>query len=354
MAGRERGDLDLIPLDRLARWLDRQGVGAGEPIEAVERLGGGSSHAVFRLRRGEERVVLRRPPRHPRPDSARSIVREARILGSLAGTEVPHPRLRALCTDESVIGVCFSVMDAVEGWSPGSPLVEPFASRPAWQREMGLALVDAAAALARVDHRAAGLVDLGHAEGFLERQVPRWRSQLESYRELPGYRPRALPGIERVSAWLEASIPRDVRTGLLHGDLQLPNVMFAYDRPELVAVIDWELSTIGDPMLDLGWLLASWSDPTPPLLPTTYIRPWDGFPSRREMISRYLALTGRDPAAVRYFCVLACFKLGIVLEGSVARAAAGRGDPGLAEVMGRLAVGLFEEAGALIDGAIEA
>ncbi|HIF63827.1 MAG TPA: phosphotransferase family protein [Deltaproteobacteria bacterium] len=347
-----KDDLDLLPLDRLAPWLDAQDIGSGAPIERLAQLGGGSSNAVFRFHRGDADYVLRRPPRHPRRDSNKSIVREGTLLRALAHTDVPHPMLHALCDNTDVIGVCFYVMKPIDGWSPGSPLKEPFASSPRFRREMGFALVDALAALALVDYRSVGLEDFGRPDGFLERQVPRWRAQLESYREITGYQGHKLPGLDRVATWLEANRPRDYRPGILHGDPQLPNAMFAHDRPELIALIDWELSTLGDPMLDLGWILASWSEPDGPRMPTTYIEPWNGFPSRAEMIDRYLARTDRTPEAVRYFCVLACYKLGIILEGHVARAAAGIGDPSTSEIMARLSMGLLEEANDLIDGKI--
>lgn len=347
-------DLDLVALEPLAAWLDEQDLGRDAPIEDLAALSGGSSNAIFRFRRGDESYVLRRPPRHPRSNSNKTMVREATVLRALADTDVPHPRLRGLCEDQGVIGVCFYVMEPIDGWSPGSPLVEPFGSSPALRREMGFAVVDAAAALAGVDYRAVGLTEFGKPDGYLERQVSRWRSQLDSYLQLEGYDGRDLPDLERVAAWLEGNLPRDYRPGIIHGDYQLPNVMFAHDRAELLAVIDWELSTIGDPMLDLAWILTSWSEQEGEPLPTTYIQPWDGFPTRREMIERYLDLTDRDPKAVRYFCVLACYKLGLILEGHVARAAAGMGDREIGAIMARMATGLLEEAGDLIDGKVYA
>lgn len=349
-----RDELDLLPLERLRLWLDVQGIGSGAPIDGLAQLTGGSSNAVFRFRRGDGEFVLRRPPRHPRPDSNRSISRESTVLRALADSDVPHPRLVASCDDQSVIGVCFYLMEPIDGFSPTSPLPEPFGSSPELRRQMGFELVDAAAALANVDYRAVGLEGFGKPEGYLERQVARWKAQLDSYRQLDGYQARELPGLERVASWLESNLPRDYRPGILHGDLQLPNVMFARDRAELLALIDWELSTIGDPMLDLGWILSNWSEPEGELMPTTYIRPWGGFPSRREMIERYLSKTDRDPAAVKYFCVLACYKLGLVLEGHVARAAAGIGDKAIGEIMARQATGLLQEACDLIDGKLYA
>jgi aminoglycoside phosphotransferase (APT) family kinase protein len=350
----KKSTVDLVPIDRLARWLDEQGLGNGSSIRDLVALAGGSQNAVFRFTRGDRDFVLRRPRQDARVTASAAIRREAELLRALSETDVPHPRLVAACADEELLGACFYLMEPIDGWSPGSPLIEPFASSPALQREMGFAFVDAAAALGSVDYVAAGLEGFGKPEGFLERQVGRWRSQLDGYRKIEGYDGRELPHLDRVSRWLEAERPDDYRPGIIHGDLQLPNSMFAHDRPEILALIDWEMATIGDPLLDLGWILTNWSDPGGDLLPTTYIRPWVGFPSRREMIDRYLAQVDRNPSDVKYFCVLACYKLGIVLEGNVARAAAGLGDPEVAKFMEGLVTGLFDEALDLIEGNLEA
>jgi aminoglycoside phosphotransferase (APT) family kinase protein len=344
-------DLDLLAPDRLARWLDAQGLPcAGEPIREARKLSGGATNAIFLFRRGDARMVLRRPPRHPRADSDKTLVREARVLRALRGTDVPHPALIAACEDPAVIGGCFYLMEPIDGFNPVGQLPEPFASDPGARRQMGFELLDAIAKLARVDYRAVGLGDFGKPDGFLERQVERWKAHLQGYHKLPGYGGRALPGFEDVARWLQTHIPRDFRPGIIHGDYQFANVMFAHDRPELRAIIDWELSTIGDPMLDLGWILCSWSDPDEPALRTTYIQPWSGFPSRAELIERYLAQTGRDPDAVRYFRVLACYKLGILLEGHYARGLAGLGDREVGETMGNTTWWLFEQAVDLVAG----
>jgi aminoglycoside phosphotransferase (APT) family kinase protein len=347
----DANDLDLVPTGALARWMDaRRLPGTGAPIEDVTRLSGGAANVIFRLRRGAHAFVLRRPPRHPRPNSMETMLREARVLGALRDTGVPHPRLVAACADPDVIGATFYLMEPVDGFTPMGALPEPFASDPSARRAMGFELVDAIAKLAQVDYRAVGLEGFGKPDGFLQRQVGRWQAQLESYRKLPGYAGRELPGFAEVSRWLAANLPKDFRPGILHGDYQFANVMFRRDRPELAAVIDWELSTIGDPLLDLGWILCTWRDPDEDGS-GAYLQPWSGFPSRAELTERYLAATGRDPAAVPYFRVLGCYKLGILLEGNYARGLAGLADRALGDVMGGVTWSLFQQAQALVQSA---
>ncbi len=344
-------NLDLVPAEALARWMDTQGLpGSGEPVTDVTPLSGGAANVIFRLRRGAHEFVLRRPPRHPRPNSMETMLREARVLGALRDSDVPHPQLIAACADVSVIGATFYLMQPVDGFNPVGQLPEPFASSRAARRAMGFELVDAIAKLARVDYRAVGLEGFGKPDGFLERQVGRWRAQLESYKKLSGYAGRELPGFEAVSHWLGTNLPRDFRPGILHGDYQFANVMFRSDRPELAAVIDWELSTIGDPLLDLGWILCTWRDPDEDGS-GAYLQPWRDFPSRAELTERYLTATGRDPAAVSYFRVLGCYKLGILLEGNYARGLAGLGNREMGDVMGRITWDLFEQAHVLVRGA---
>ncbi|MFQ5512935.1 MAG: phosphotransferase family protein [Myxococcota bacterium] len=345
----ETEDLDLVAPEALARWMDAQGLpGAGEPVRDVSQLSGGAANVIFRLRRGPHEMVLRRPPRHPRPNSNRTMLREARVLAALRDTPVPHPRLIACCEDPDLIGATFYLMEPIEGFNPVGELPEPFRSDASARRRMGFELVDAIARLACVDYRAVGLEGFGKPDSFLERQVSRWRSQLESYRELDGYDVRVLPGFEEVASWLENNLPMDFRPGILHGDYQFANVMFAHDRPELLAVIDWELSTVGDPLLDLGWILCTWRDPGETETATSYLHPWRDFPTRAELIERYLSVTDRDPRAVGYFRVLGCYKLGILLEGNYARGLAGLADREAGEMMGRVTVSLFEQAHELV------
>jgi aminoglycoside phosphotransferase (APT) family kinase protein len=336
-------DPALVDLTRLATWMDAQGLPPG-PLAEVERLAGGTQNVLLRFARGGRRYVLRRPPPHLRATSNETMRREARVLGALAGTDVPHPPLIAACPETDVLGVAFYLMEPIDGFNPTTGLPEPHRSDPALRHAMGLALVDAIAALGRVDYRAVGLTDFGHPDGYLERQVARWRRQLESYREIAGYPGPDIPGVAQVAAWLDRHRPRSFTPGILHGDYHLANVMFAPDGPALAAIVDWELSTIGDPLLDLGWLLATWPDGSSAPMGAALVTPWEGFPSADELIARYRTGTTRDLSAIDWYAVLACYKLGIILEGTHARACAGKADRATGDLLHATTVALFERA----------
>lgn len=334
-------DPALVDLGRLAAWMDAQGLPPG-PIDAVEVLGGGTQNVLVRFERGGEAYVLRRPPRHPRANSNETMRREARVLRALAGTDVPHPAFVAACPGTDVLGVAFYLMRPVAGFNPAQGLPEPHRSDPAMRHAMGLALVDGIAALGRVDWRGVGLDGLGRPEGWLERQVARWRAQLASYTALEGYPGPDIPGVERVAAWLERHRPSRWTPGILHGDYHLANVLVSPTGPELAAIVDWELSTIGDPLLDLGWLLATWpADDAPGAAAIGRV---DGLPAPAELVARYAARSPRDLGDVEWYAVLACYKLGIILEGTHARACAGRADPATGDLLHATTVGLFERA----------
>jgi aminoglycoside phosphotransferase (APT) family kinase protein len=210
---------------------------------------------------------------------------------------------------------------------------------------MGFAMVDAILALGRVDHVAVGLADFGKIEGYLERQVPRWRSQLEAYRDLAGWPgPDGIPGIDAVAAWLETNRPRSFTPGIIHGDYHVANVMFRHDSPQLAAIIDWELATIGDPLIDLGWLLATWPMLGQPNLESLRVEPLDGFPTVGELVTRYGAGSSRDISAIDWYAVLACYKLGIILEGTYARACAGKAPKETGDQLHALTISLFQRA----------
>src|SRR5262245_43286696 len=220
----------MIDLDALARWMDGHGLGQG-PITGVERLGGGTQNILVRFDRSGRGYVLRRPPEHKRPNSDETMRREARVLGALAGSAVPHPALIAAEPTIDVLGAAFYLMEPIDGFHAPSGLPEPHRSDAAIRRRMGFALVDGIAALAAVDHMAVGLGDFGRPEGYLERQVARWRSQLESYASLPGYAGPDIPGVDRVARWLEDHRPAAFRPGIIHGDYHLGNVLFSRTGP---------------------------------------------------------------------------------------------------------------------------
>lgn len=343
--------LELIDFDRLAAWMDAAGLGSGA-IERIVPLTGGSQNVIVRFTRGGRDYVLRRPPAHPTADGNRTMRREARVLGALAGSAVPHPRLIGACDDEDAIGAAFYLMAPVEGFNPGVSLPAPHSHDPALRYRMGLAMVEAIAALGAVDYRAVGLEDFGKPDGFLERQVGRWSRQLEDYARHDGWPgPAALPDVAAIADWLERERPSGFVPGILHGDFHLKNVLFRADAPELAAVIDWELATVGDPMLDLGWLLATWRDQGAPASEAQIVvEPWDGFPTPAEMVAHYGAASGRDVSRADWYAVLACYKLAILLEGSFARACAGKAPRDIGERMHRSAVRLLGKAARIAAG----
>lgn len=330
-----------VDLDALASWMDGQGLGAG-PIEGAELLGGGTQNILLRFDRAGRAYVLRRPPEHKRDNSDETMRREARVLTALAGTPVPHPTVIAVCPSVEEIGAAFYLTDLVDGFNPTTGLPPRHAGDPAARHRMGLAMVEAIAALGGLDHEALGLADLGRPEGYLQRQVGRWRRQLESYSAMEGYPGPDLPGVDDVARWLEEQQPATFRPGIIHGDFHLANVLFRHDGPELAAVVDWELTTIGDPLIDLGWMLATWPDPDTPGPPPSLDA--NGFPAPAELVEHYGRHSDRDLAAVDWYAVLACYKLGIILEGTHARAFAGRAPKVTGDLLHAMTVGLFERA----------
>lgn len=339
-----------MDLGRLGEWMDGQGLAPG-PIEELERLAGGTQNVLLRFRRAGRTYVLRRPPLHKRKNSDETMRREARVLGALAGSDVPHPSLIAACPDVEVLGAAFYLMEPIDGVNPTQGLPEPLASDPTWRRELGFSLVDGILALGAVDHEAVGLADFGRPQGYLERQVSRWRSQLASYAELPGYPGPEIEGVERVASWLEEHRPVSFTPGILHGDYHWANVMVRRDAPRLAAIVDWELSTIGDPLLDLGWLMATWPDPDGSSVGAVGVTPWDGFPVESELVEHYRSRSPRDLSRIDWYAVLACYKLGIILEGTHARACAGRAPKATGDVLHAVTLGLFQRALARIEAA---
>jgi aminoglycoside phosphotransferase (APT) family kinase protein len=210
-------------------------------------------------------------------------------------------------------------------------------------------LVDAAAKLAAVDPAAVGLSDFGKPDRWVERQVERWRSQLNSYSELSGYDKPDLPGFERVAAWLDDNRPPDCRIGIIHGDLQWANVMYSRNEPRLVALVDWELCTLGDPLLDLGWILTSWGEDGDPPGHELQVAPWVDFPSRAELVQRYASVSGHDVTHMPWYFVLACYKLGVILEGTWARALSGQASMDIGQKLHDTSDWLFRKAGQLVD-----
>ncbi|GAB2829661.1 phosphotransferase family protein [Actinocorallia aurea] len=337
---------EAVDLAVLASWMDEEGLAPG-PIEDLKELGGGTQNILLRFRRGGTTYVLRRGPRHLRPRTNDVLRREARVLTALDGTDVPAPRIIAVCGDENVMGgAVFYLMTPVDGFNATTYLPDLHAGDAAIRHRMGIEAVAALAKLGAVDHEAVGLDGYGSPEGFLERQVPRWMSELEGYGKLDGYPGPEIPGLERVASWLEDHRPSRWRPGIMHGDYHLANLMFSPTGPEVAAIVDWEMSTIGDPLLDLGWLLATWpvGDAVSIAGP---LGAAGGLATRDELIAAYAERSTRALDAVDWYEVLACFKLGIVLEGTHARACAGKAPKETGDLLHSMTLGLFERARAI-------
>ncbi len=314
-----------VDLAILADWMDTQGLSEG-PITDPTPLEGGTQNILLRFSRGGRQFVLRRPPPVLRANSNETMRREARVLSALKHSSVPHPRLIASCDDESVLGATFYLMEAINGYNPTQGLPKPFSESAESRFQMGLSLVDGIAALGRVDYQAVGLADLGKPENYLERQVGRWRSQLEGYADIAEWDGLdSLPDVTQIVDWLERYRPASFQPGIIHGDYHLANVMYCFDAPQLAAIIDWELTTIGDPLVDLGWLMATWPDvDRTDNAGALLVEPWTGFPTTEQLVAHYAQQSDRDLSSIQWYAVLACYKLGIILEGTYARACAGK------------------------------
>jgi aminoglycoside phosphotransferase (APT) family kinase protein len=309
----------------LGRWLDEHGLPGGDGDLVVTELPGGSQNQLYDLRAGGTRLVLRGAPSHASADRARRMLREYELVKALSDTDVPHARAYAACDDPDILGQPFYVMDHVEGWSPAQGgWAAPFDTDAAARAGLAFELVDGIARLARVDWEDRGLAGLGRPDGFHERQVDRWLSYLDSYRF------RELPGLDTAAAWLREHRPRGYRPGIMHGDYHFANVMYAHGAPaRLTAILDWEMATIGDPLLDLGWALIAWPPEGDDMVHSRHYD-FSGFPARDELLEHYTKISGRPVDDIDYYVILARFKFAIVLEMSVARVAAGDPDPRVA------------------------
>ena len=313
----------LVDRDALARWMDEHRLpGAGEPL-SITPITGGASNEIFSLERGEQHMVLRRPPRKVPKGRNQTMLREYRVLRALRDTQVPHARAHGVCEDESVIGACFYIMDHVDGWSPmqmNGVWPAPFDADIPARRGLAFELVEAIAGLGQVDWQAAGLEGFGKPEGFLDRQVDRWLHHLSTFQF------REIPKLDVAAEWLRAHTPDSFRPGIIHGDYQFANVMFQHGAPAaMAAIVDWEMATVGDPLLDLAWVLMGWPNPDEDRGQMAYVD-YQGMPSREELMERYHAVSGLPLDEIDYYVVLARFKMACVLEGGYARHVSGGGD----------------------------
>jgi aminoglycoside phosphotransferase (APT) family kinase protein len=316
------------------------------PMTVTPMVGGGSCE-VFAIDRDESRWVLRRAPRHASSSTAHDVLREFRILDAIKDEPVAIARPVVACADDAVFDAPFYVMERIDGVPVRSDIPQPWAAAPETHGRALEELIDALVAIHAVDWRACGLGDLAHDGEFLPRQLNRWLTQLESYGG------RELRAAIRVGAWLDANRPTDQPDALCHGDYKLDNVLFAPEPPpHLLAVVDWEMAAIGDPLVDLAWALIFHPAPgsTIPLgvarEPAFVV---DGLPDRRQLVDRYAAASGRDPSSIGWYDVFARWKLAIVLEGSYAKFQRGQSDKPLHEFFGPQADLLLDSALTIID-----
>src|SRR5271169_4562024 len=321
----------MVDAGVLGRWLDANDApGAGEePI--LEQLSGGSQNTLYLIQRGDERMVLRMPG--ARADAARidGLLREIRLVRALRGTDVPHAELIAANDAGDLLGMPFYVMRAIDGWSPmdgGWPA--PFDTDLTARRGLAFELVDGAAKLGRVDWRAQGLDGFGRPDGFHERQVDRWLAFLDSYRV------RDLPGLDEAADWLRRNRPAHYTPGIMHGDYQFANMMFAHGEPaRLAAIVDWEMTTVGDPLLDVAWALLGYDGENP--RDDGFYLDMHGMPTRSELLERYEKVSGLSTENIDYYLVLANWKLGIVLEKTYAAGVrSGKVDPKIQGAFGAM------------------
>jgi aminoglycoside phosphotransferase (APT) family kinase protein len=321
----EAAELELPPLvvrKPLEEFLDAHDIGEGR-VE-VERIGEGHSNITFLVRRGNARVVLRRPPRPPLPPSAHDVLREARLLRALEGTPVRVPAVLAVGEDESVLGVPFYVMEEVSGNVLTSAIPAEL-DTPEERRRTSEELVDALVELHNVDWQACGLEGYGKPTGYLERQVRRFTGLWEHNKT------RELEVVEELGEWLGQNMPESSEATIVHGDYRLGNVMLAEGAPaELVAIFDWELSTIGDPLADVGYMTVTWVEPDDSqdtmFAQVGALTRREGFLTRAELIARYEERSGRSMSALNWYQALALWKAAVFMEGNYKRFQSGSSD----------------------------
>jgi len=298
----------------LEAFLAPHGLGTGELTG--EPIGEGHSNVTYLIRRDGGEWVLRRPPRPPLPPSAHDVLREARLLRALEDTAVRVPRVLATCEDDGVIGAPFYVMERVAGHVLTTELPDGLAG-PA----IGAELIDALVEIHAADWRAQGLEGFGKPTGYLERQLRRFGGLWEHNKT------REVPAVDKVTAWLAEHLPQSGPATIVHGDYRLGNVMFAPSAPaRLVAIFDWELATIGDPLADVGYLVATWAqrgDPEGSVIGLSPVTRGPGFHTRDELVGMYEQRSGRSISDVRWYMTLALWKSAIFLEGSYKRRLAG-------------------------------
>jgi aminoglycoside phosphotransferase (APT) family kinase protein len=327
----------LVVLEPLREFLADNGLSAPADLQLTP-IGDGHSNVTFALSTG---VVLRRPPRGPLPPSAHDVLREARLLAALEPTSVRAPKVLAVCADQDVIGAPFYVMERVQG-EVITHAIPPALDDPAQRERIADQLIEALVELHGVDWAAIGLDGFGKPTGYLERQLRRFGGLWEHNRT------RELDQVEEVGAWLAANLPQSPRATIVHGDYRLGNTMLAAAPPaRIVAIFDWEMATIGDPLADVGYMMIHWTQPDDEPgqkfnLQSVTSRP--GFPTRKELVARYERRSGRPVRALDWYVALALWKAVVFMEGNYKRALAGSTDDPYLKTFGAGVTELAERA----------
>ncbi len=308
------------PIDqgRLEEYLTGTPLATALPIHSVHLIGQGQSNLTFRIQLQTGPVILRRPPMGPLPPRAHDVLREFRVMTGLRSSDVPVPRPLVACDNPAVLGAPFYIMDDLPGDAIRFELPPALAGSSDTPRLIAEGTVDALARLHTTNPDTIGLGNLGKPTGYVARQVRLWKGQLDYARTRP------VPNLDWTSGWLERNPPPDVdQPSIVHGDYKLDNVIFSTEPPaRILGIVDWEMATLGDPLADLGWLLAFWCENgTPPaelrILPRVTEDP--RFPRRAELAARYAECAGRRLPDLRFYIVLALWKMAILLEAHWAR-----------------------------------
>lgn len=292
-----------------------QNIAGGDVPLTITLISGGRSNITYKVVGGGKAWVLRRPPLGHVLPTAHDMVREYRVISALGQTDVPVPVTVALCEDTSVNGAPFYVMDFMDGYI-GDQIPEDLIPSPESRRAVGLGMIRTLAKLHAVDYTAIGLGEFGRPDGYLERQVRRWSEQWERSMTRP------LPEIDEVIRRLKAALPESPAPTIVHGDYRLGNMMMSKQDPgQVIALLDWEMSTLGDPLTDVGYTLLYWVEPgdPPESVSGTNFTTAPGFLTRQELIDEYAKASGRSIAHVDYYTALAAYKLAVIVEGIHAR-----------------------------------
>lgn len=319
---------DLVDHENLRAFLVEH-LGETDEFE-VERHDQGFSNETLFVTWGDQELVIRRPPPGETADTAHDVLREHKVVDALQDTDVPVPTTVAATDDTDIIGCPFYVMERLEGDVLRFSEPDRFAT-PEHRAGIGEEIVDTLAAIHTLDYEEVGLGDFGRPDGYTERQVERWSKQFDwAFQETT--EEREVPAIERIGDWLAENVPEEPAHTLVHGDYKLDNVLYGPGTPpELAGVLDWEMSTLGDPLCDLGWLLFFWLDDDQDLKPimqtnASIFLTEDGYHSRKELVSRYEEKTGVTVQNMKFYRVLAVYKMAALGEMFYARYLMGNSD----------------------------